>query len=127
MFVLKVLNADDDFCIPNVLPISGLKSWALSIHTATAGIAMDHPIRFGVEEGVDHLVRFVGFYRAKASGAAHGHLSLHAGSELVPGPALPLCPVTTAVQLHWIGHLLAFKWVAEPVYLTVAFPPCEEC
>ena len=66
---MDVDDADDAFKIPNVLMPSDLQSWAMSIHTATTGIAMDRPIHFDVEPGADHLVRFVGFYRAKATGA----------------------------------------------------------
>jgi hypothetical protein len=60
--------ADNRFRIPNTLAPASLQSWAMSLHTATTGIAMDRPIHFGVEEGADHLVQFAGFYRAKQSG-----------------------------------------------------------
>ena len=62
-------GADDRFRIPNVLATTNLQSWAMSVHTATTGIAMDRPIHFDIEQDADHLVRFVGFYRAKATGA----------------------------------------------------------
>jgi hypothetical protein len=60
--------ADDRFRIPNTFDRSRLQSWALSLHTATTGIAMDRPIRFDLEQGADHLVKFVGYYHAKQTG-----------------------------------------------------------
>lgn len=62
--------ADNEFntTITNLLDDSARLSWAASLHTADAGIALDHPLTFNLSAGTDRIVQFTSFYHAKESG-----------------------------------------------------------
>lgn len=93
----------------------------MSVHTATTGIAMDRPIHFDIEQDADHIVRFVGFYRAKATGLycppVHVNLRFPADSCAVPPLLTESIRQLTRVHIQNICHH------AEQLFLA----PTEAC